>query len=563
MLTRQNYRQEIGQTILGRGRAYYEDGHITDLEEIEENHWSATVDGSFPYKVTVQETDGQLACTCTCPYDRGLYCKHIAAVLVALEIEWSGTPPKAKKPRKKRKTRSDKIREAMEGQTKEQLVSLLIELTNQDSDLANLILARFGSNMDNKKAVAQLVKKAIKSGTDRDGFIGYWESTAVARAIDPILKRGEDALDIGNIAMAQTVYEAVFEKTLPVLQYADDSNGEIGGAIAHSVIGFGKIAELVGEQADSKERMHLFTYLLDATQNKDVQGWDWWWDCAYIAADLVISPDEQTQLFETIDRMAESRDREWSRGYDREKADRIKLSFVEKQEDSASVQAFMEERVDQEWFRLSLADWHIERKNYETAKQLAQAWLDVPDQRKPGLRKEFYNVLLRVAELEEDEPAVLRIAEDLFLNEGDFKYYDLLKERHSAETWPPYLKTLIPKISDGGWMRILPDVYIREEMWHELLKYVQKKPHLVYDYHSQLALDYPSELIEIYARHAQDTMNRASNREKYKDACSPLIQIARLGDPDRARAIGRGWLEEHPRRPAMKDEINKVLSKMK
>src|SRR5690606_20415125 len=82
------FENHIGNTILQRGKAYYEDGHVESFEEVENGAWIATVIGSEDYFVDIEfskrgtVTDYQ----CDCPYDGDL-CKHVVAVLYAIRDE--------------------------------------------------------------------------------------------------------------------------------------------------------------------------------------------------------------------------------------------------------------------------------------------------------------------------------------------------------------------------------------------------------------------------------------------------------------------------------------------
>ncbi len=75
-----------GQKIVGRGREYYRNGHITSLELLDDGSFEAEVEGSDDdYNVSVEvnpKTNKIVRCFCDCPYDYGDVCKHIAAAPV-------------------------------------------------------------------------------------------------------------------------------------------------------------------------------------------------------------------------------------------------------------------------------------------------------------------------------------------------------------------------------------------------------------------------------------------------------------------------------------------------
>lgn len=49
-----SFENHIGNTILQRGKAYYEDGHVESFEEVENGAWIATVIGSEDYFVEIE-----------------------------------------------------------------------------------------------------------------------------------------------------------------------------------------------------------------------------------------------------------------------------------------------------------------------------------------------------------------------------------------------------------------------------------------------------------------------------------------------------------------------------
>ena len=85
-LTLKTFKKVIPSGILTRGRDYYTTDRVVDLSLDGDDEWTADVQGTYLYKVRIlQEPGGALACECDCPYNAGEHCKHIAAVLYAIE----------------------------------------------------------------------------------------------------------------------------------------------------------------------------------------------------------------------------------------------------------------------------------------------------------------------------------------------------------------------------------------------------------------------------------------------------------------------------------------------
>ena len=74
--------------VLERGREYFEKGAVGALER-KPGQCSAVVSGTKDYKVCIEfDEDGLEDMSCTCPYaEKGQSCKHMAAVLYAMDAE--------------------------------------------------------------------------------------------------------------------------------------------------------------------------------------------------------------------------------------------------------------------------------------------------------------------------------------------------------------------------------------------------------------------------------------------------------------------------------------------
>ena len=85
MLTLNNFEDEVNGTILQRGRSYFKQHAIIDLEMTSDDTWVAEVEGTDIYQVevTLKNNDEITEFYCDCPYD-GDVCKHVVAVFYEL-----------------------------------------------------------------------------------------------------------------------------------------------------------------------------------------------------------------------------------------------------------------------------------------------------------------------------------------------------------------------------------------------------------------------------------------------------------------------------------------------
>lgn len=87
------YIKLFNSKILERGVAYYDAGKVGQPSVIAENLWHAVVRGTEDYQVDIRLRNGNVvSAACTCPYaQRAMYCKHVAAVLTAMEAMQRGS----------------------------------------------------------------------------------------------------------------------------------------------------------------------------------------------------------------------------------------------------------------------------------------------------------------------------------------------------------------------------------------------------------------------------------------------------------------------------------------
>ena len=84
-ITDYDWREEFAPHILARGKKYFEESRVSRIQRVR-NTYLATVEGTEDYKVEiVLREDGIDTMLCSCPYAENNNCKHMAAVLFAME----------------------------------------------------------------------------------------------------------------------------------------------------------------------------------------------------------------------------------------------------------------------------------------------------------------------------------------------------------------------------------------------------------------------------------------------------------------------------------------------
>lgn len=77
------FEEDIHALITERGREYFEGGLVTNLQQTADG-WMARMKVSENYEVLLKGHDEISHWECTCPFDHGPVCKHVAATLFAV-----------------------------------------------------------------------------------------------------------------------------------------------------------------------------------------------------------------------------------------------------------------------------------------------------------------------------------------------------------------------------------------------------------------------------------------------------------------------------------------------
>lgn len=85
-----DFERYIKTDILKRARKYYKDKKIISLEQGQNGFFTAKVDGTHTYDVSLRiNNKGEISdIVCSCPYEHGGYCKHITAVLLSISSKY-------------------------------------------------------------------------------------------------------------------------------------------------------------------------------------------------------------------------------------------------------------------------------------------------------------------------------------------------------------------------------------------------------------------------------------------------------------------------------------------
>ena len=562
------FEQFIDETILKRGLSYFKNGYVSEPEEITHNVYEAIVEGTEDYTVELTiKNETIVEHVCSCPYDMGPVCKHVVAVIFylqqdVLEIKQKnaskqGNKEKIATKKSKKKTITEQVNEVLEKISHDDLKQFIREKTEHNPPLRNIFLSSFAHQNTNesKEIYTKQVKSILRAASGRDGFIDWNQTRGVGKAIDELLNAAQKQLENKNYKSGFFICTAVMEEMTGALQYADDSNGDIGGNIDFAFELFTNVAQ---QKLPDEIRTLFFEYCITAFEKRIYDGWDWHLGMLTIASELLINEQEAQRIITHLDKVQHSE-------YSKENAQRIKFDIIKKTKGEKEADKFIEQNLSNSNLRREFIVKALRNKEYEKAIAVAKDGIKQDEKVKPGLVMEWYDWLLKIAQAQQDKAKIIEYARFLFIDNYSHEqdYYQLLKNNIETENWNNFIEEIINDIKlKKRWLDIelIAKIYIKEEWWDRLLEIVNKNPSLNYieQYEKYLSKEYSNELVQLYAEAVVKYIKNNTGRNHYQTACKYLRRIIKLGGRKVVEKIILDFRTQYPQRRALIEELNLV-----
>ena len=229
VLTLQAIQALADARTFARGMAYFHGGAV-GLLDADEYEARASVQGTQRYRVRLAAApDGELDYECDCPVgDEGTFCKHAVAVALSWlentgEEVFEPGEKESVKPRKKRKTRAEQIREYLETLSESALREWLMEAADRDAGIRDKLLfsAKAGAGSD----IASL-RSVVRQATKVSGFVDWREVGDYANRLGDLAQILDERIGDGNPKLVELIEDAIAQAE-DALGQIDDSNGEV------------------------------------------------------------------------------------------------------------------------------------------------------------------------------------------------------------------------------------------------------------------------------------------------------------------------------------------------
>lgn len=411
---------------------------------------------------------------------------------------------------------------------------------------------------------ASRVEDLIEDYSDRHGYIDYRATFDFNCAVSRILDEAEDAMRKGQWEVAVAVLTGVASISEDILNSGDDSAGELGAIVSAC---FEKWHELCANETLPEDiKAEIFELALSRFFEKDLKGWDWWWDWMEMAISLADTSEKQSRIIKALDAIKPNGD-SWSAKHNAETAQKYKLEIMSKSGSPEDQIKFMYDNVSNPDFRNRLIQMAWDKADYDEVLRLAGDGVN-HDAKYAGLVSDWHKWKYKAYHEIGDKVNELQLARHFFFKGGIWgekeysmeSMYSSLKTLVSKDEWKKYVETLISEAQ--GKKDIIRLLYIctQEKMWQEYMDYIRKNPSIynIDDAPKEVKKLFRDEIVKLYAAAVRNDFQRASNRDSYREGVTYLRKLIKYGGTKEAEQIVTEQKSRTPRRPALIDELSKL-----
>jgi hypothetical protein len=275
-------------------------------------------------------------------------------------------------------------------------------------------------------------------------------------------------------------------------------------------------------------------------------------DLLAICSDLVTSSQERGQLEKVLDTLTHSSH------YDQELVVLLRHDLIRKFEGEQAAAEFLYHNRHFSRCREILLQEAMRMKQYTMAEELALEG-EQQNHNLPGLVRQWKERRFAIYELCKDTDKLRIVAHELAI-QGDFTYYRKLKASYEPKEWEQVYPELHQALAlhSGYYANTYSAALIEEREFAKLLTYVQKEPRRILDFYRQLLPLYQEQVYELFRQLIIAGAANASSRPHYKNVCSQLRLLIKIGGKKIAADLVEQLLRQNPRKPAFRQELQAV-----
>ncbi len=434
-------------------------------------------------------------------------------------------------------------------------------LIESDEEVEKKVEYKIVASDDEVKASKQLIRKYINENKRR-GFISWRNVHAALQGAEMVLDKGRDKLITGEEEITVRLGITTLSVVIDMLQYTDDSGGEIAYMVNQCISLLEDASSLVLVSSDYYAQDTIFQLLLKEAMHKRYDGWS---DTRFQLLDVCtiysVRESARKKLEATLEKLLSqiNKTSSWSAGYEQEEIKRIQLKIMERNGEFEKVGQFVHDNLQYSEFRELAIEKELENKNYQAALQLCEEG-EENNEKYPGLVKQWKQYRLQVYEgLEDIEKQKEILLEFVFANE--YESYNKLKELYTPVEWKDAVENIFNtfETADTGY---LPNIYVyiakTEDRSDKILFYCEESPISILELYPYLLGDYRDKAEKLFTTYLKKEAEEATDRKMYRSVCRKLEAYKNAFGEDKFQTIVAELKKTYERKPAFINELDKI-----
>ena len=541
-MKKSEWKKYFAPQILTRGFDYYRTGCILSLTEDDiENCIEAVVSGTEDYFVNIyldKSNKNIIEMECDCPYaEEGSHCKHMAAVLYAVDDDLRYVQKNTLNCAKQSKS----FEEIIESLTEKKAKELLLFAAENDKKLADKIMLNdTESNSEDRISDAKReIRLLICNSADRYGYIDYYDAYDLTNDLMVFVS------DVSDTLLDQEDYNNAFELVCYAYEELnsfemDDSDG--GLSMFESTCK--DIWKEIIDHADTDIKRKAYNWFLSHRMHN--QMFELFNDNEFLEKNLEIIDFELEDTPES---------RSYYLPYYIQTKCEIMLQLGYPQ---SAIDLFRNQYRHLHEIRWQEATECINSRQYGEAEKLILQSKTID--KNTGHLKNWSDLLLKIYKETNQREKYKQELEYMVFNTHQFNFDNIteLKSLTSKQEWNNILNKLIHSKSIAY---IKSDLLCRERLYHELLCLLIAKCSSDYfsKYDEVLRKNLPLETRDDFLKVLNKEMQIANQRSVYSALAHKLCKIKKYPNGAAlARKTAQDWAEKYKRRSAMLEELRYV-----
>lgn len=578
-----DFESHIDTKILERGNEYFLENKIYSLHESKKSNWQAEVQGTELYTVSVDlgKKSEIKDWECDCPYDYGMMCKHVVAVLYAIkEALIMDTPLEKVKtitPRKRSNT-FNKLLKEINLKEYQDFIKNYAKVNTDFKGAFELYFSDKEETFDLEKKYIQIIKNNIKIHTKR-GFIDYYASNKLGKELRQYVNQANEYFAKKNLRDAFSLTKVLIREVVPIFEYCDDSNGYVVDCVFAAM---DILKELSNATTAIEFKEKIVDFLTEELNNEVyfLYG-DFGYTMTNLYSDLSIKTYKTNAFLQFLDVQLEAKKR-----YDYEEVFfiKVKIQFLKQIGKTSEAEQLIQENLKISEIREVQVQKLIAEKDFEAAKKSIAEGIAIAEKKNhPGTVNQWEKKLLNIAVLENDIDTIRffsrKFAFDRELNEI---YYNQWKKTFTKKEWEITVNELIKNVEDKltenfknnrflrkehipqALLMNLGPIYVQENNIDKLWELFQKQTQLfmVLKYYHYFEKTYFNEMVNVIAVALENECDVANERSKYNNLARTMKSIIKdlPAAKEKIFEVAVKLKQKYPRRPAMQEVFSKLLA---